>query len=71
MDKINISILNKRNIKSGKLAKLLPEFYELKKVIENNEWHNQEPVFDYTLSVLGNLGKITYDSSKDIKQTLE
>jgi len=68
--KENISILNKRNIKSGKLAKLIPEFYGLKEVIENNPWHNNEPVFDHTLSVLDNLGKIIHNSKKEIKRTL-
>lgn len=70
MEKANISILNKRSIKSGKLAKLIPEFYELKKVIENSPSHNKESVFDHTLSVLDNLGKIIRNSKKEIKQVL-
>ena len=36
MEKVNISVLNKRNIKSGKLADLIPEFYELKQLVESN-----------------------------------
>jgi len=44
MGKENISILNRKNIKSGKLAKLIPELYELKKIIENNDWHEEESV---------------------------
>lgn len=70
MDKVNISILNKRDIKSGKLAKLIPEFYELKKVVENNPWHNRESVFNHTLSVLEGMEKIIRDSKKEIKQAL-
>ena len=70
MNKVNISIINKKNIKSGKLAKFIPEFYELKKVIENNPWHNKEPVFSHTLSVLDNLEKIIRSSKKEIKQAL-
>jgi len=70
MKKADISILNKRNIKTGKLTKLIPEFYELKKVVENNLWHNEESVFDHTLSVLDNLEKIIRNSKKEIKEIL-
>ncbi len=70
MGKENISILNRKNIKSGKLAKLMPEFYELEKVIENNNWHNEEPVFEHSLSVLDNLERIIYNSKKEIKEIL-
>ena len=70
MNKENISILNRKNIKSGKLTKLIPEFYELKKVIENNPWHNKERVFEHSLSVLNNLEKIIRNSKKEIRQAL-
>ncbi|MDO8601120.1 MAG: HD domain-containing protein [bacterium] len=70
MNKVSILILNKNNIKSGKLAKLIPEFYELKKVVENNPWHNKESVFDHILSVLDNLKIIIRKSKKEIKQAL-
>jgi len=66
----NVSLLNKRNIKSGKLKKLIPEFYELKKVVENNVWHNKEIVFNHVLSVLDNLEKIIWGSKKEIRQAL-
>ena len=71
MDKANISILNKRNIRNGKLVDLIPEFYELKKVIENNSWHNKESVFNHTLSVIDNLERIICRSKKEIKQALD
>ena len=70
MAKANISKLNRKNIKSGRLVKLIPEFYELKKVVENSPWHNKESVFDHTLSVLDNLEKIIRSLRKKIKQTL-
>lgn len=57
MAKANIILIDRRNIKSGKLVKLIPEFYELKKVIENNNSHHKESVFDHTFSVFDNLGK--------------
>ena len=33
----------------------MPELYELKKVIENNSWHNNDPVFDHTIATLEEL----------------
>ncbi|KKQ45904.1 MAG: tRNA nucleotidyltransferase, CC-adding [Candidatus Moranbacteria bacterium GW2011_GWC2_37_8] len=44
-------------LKSGKLKKDFPEFYELKRVIENNPWHNNESTFTHTLNVLKDLEK--------------
>lgn len=70
MDKVNISILTKNNIKNRQLVKIIPEFYELQKVVENNPWHNKERVFDHTLSVLDNLEKIIRNSKKEIKKSL-
>ncbi len=63
-------LLDRNNIKSGKLADIIPEFYELKKVVENNDWHNKETVFNHTLSVLDNLEKIIRNSKKKIRQAL-
>lgn len=71
MDKnISLLILNKTNIKSGKLISLIPEFYELKNVVENNDWHHKENVFDYTLSVFDNLEKAFRNLNKKTEQFL-
>lgn len=51
---MKISDLTIKNLKSGKLSHDLPDFYELKDVIENNDWHNNESTFDHTLNVLKN-----------------
>ncbi len=32
----------------------MPEIYELRTVIENNSWHNQESTLDHTLKILTN-----------------
>lgn len=53
-------------LKSGKLKKELPEFYGLKKVIENNSWHNNESTFTHTLNVLKDLEKFLRNN-KNIK----
>ncbi len=66
----NVRVLNKTNIKSGKLINLIPEFYELKNIVENNDWHCQENAFDHTLSVLDNLEKVLHKLNKETKQFL-
>jgi UTP:GlnB (protein PII) uridylyltransferase len=68
--KINISLLNRKDIIRGKLTELIPEFYELKEVIENNDWHNKESVFEHTFSVIDNMERIIRSSKKEIKGIL-
>jgi len=70
MWKIKLSSLTIKKIKKKELEKLIPEFYQLEEVVENNPWHNEESVFDHTLSVLDNLEKIIRNSKKEIKQAL-
>lgn len=50
---------------------LIPEFYELKKVVENNFWHNEEIVFNHVLSVLDGLGKIVRKANEKIRYSLD
>ncbi|KPJ55275.1 hypothetical protein AMJ47_00115 [Parcubacteria bacterium DG_72] len=70
MQKIIPSELTIKRIKKREFEKLIPEFYKLEEVIENNRWHNRESVFDHTLSVLDNLERIIRSSKKEIKQAL-
>lgn len=58
MSKLKLSSINVKNLKNDKLTKKLPEFYELKKIIENNEWHIKDYVFNHTINVLINLEKL-------------
>jgi len=68
--KKDISLLNKTNIKSGKLVSLIPEFYKLKNAVENNDWHHKENVFEHTFSVLDSLEKALRNLNKETKQFL-
>jgi putative nucleotidyltransferase with HDIG domain len=68
MAKIKISDITITKIKNNELVKELPEIYQLKEVIENNDWHNHESVFDHTLTVLRELKKIIRDGSPKIKK---
>lgn len=70
MQQIKLSDITIEKIKSRNLEKIIPEFYKLEDIIENNPWHNRESVFDHTVSVLANLEKIVRNSSKDIKKAL-
>ena len=56
MERVKTStILNIGKIRNGEFSDLIPELYELKDVIENNDWHNNDPVFNHTLDVLEKL----------------
>lgn len=55
-----------KKLKSGKLKKELSEFYELKNIIENNQWHNRESTFAHTLVVLDELQKFLINN-KNVK----
>ncbi len=55
-EKIRTStVLNVEKIRKGEFLEQMPELYELKKVIENNDWHDNASVFAHTLTVLKKL----------------
>jgi UTP:GlnB (protein PII) uridylyltransferase len=69
--KIKVStILDIKEIKKGKFANQIPEFYELKKVVENSDWHNNDSVFNHTLTVFSHLEKILKKAKKGILRPL-
>ena len=63
---IKISDINIKKLKNGILQDELPEFFELKNCVENNSWHNDDPVFDHTLSVLEEFEKLLKTASDKI-----
>jgi len=52
MPQIKLSELTLERIKNREFEKLIPEFYELEEIIENNDWHNNDSVLNHTISVL-------------------
>ncbi len=52
---IKISNLTINNLKSGRFEKELPEFYALKKNVEDNPWHKNQDTFFHTMWVLKRL----------------
>lgn len=63
---IKIENITINKLKQGKFKEELSEFYELKKVIENNSWHNNESTFTHTLAVLTELEKF-FRNNKNTK----
>lgn len=48
-------------VKNGSLKDVLPELYDLANVIENNDWHVNQNVFDHSISALEALESYTSD----------
>lgn len=63
---MTINDITIKKIKSNRLLDELPEFYELKNVIENGNWHNHESTFEHTLNVLYNYVKFLIKSKGKI-----
>jgi len=67
---MKVSDITIQKLKDGKLAKFLPELYELKDVIENNAWHKNDSVFSHTIAVLEKLEEIEKAASKNVNSCL-
>ncbi|MBI5306730.1 HD domain-containing protein [Candidatus Wolfebacteria bacterium] len=57
-------------LKNGKLANVLPELYELKNIIENNLWHNNDSVFNHTIAVLEKLEMLFKKTNNNVNSYL-
>lgn len=53
--KINILDITWQDLVDGKYQELLPEIYNLAKIVENNSYHNKQTVFDHVMKVYENL----------------
>lgn len=70
MEKIKVSEFTIEKIKNRQFEKTIPELYELEKVIQNNPWHDNESVFNHTLSVVAELNNLLKPVSDKIKEYL-
>lgn len=70
MQQIKLLELTVKKIKNRAFKNLIPEFYELEKIIENNPYHNNESVFNHTLSALTELEKLFEKINKRVKNYL-
>lgn len=55
---INPSTVTASKLKSGVYASILPEYYELNKVNDNNPWHLKQNVFDHVVAVYAGLEQV-------------
>ncbi len=67
---IKVSAISIGKLRNGQFQNELPEFFELKNFIENNGWHNNDSVFNHTLTVLTELEKLLSDINDKINSYL-
>jgi UTP:GlnB (protein PII) uridylyltransferase len=61
-----------KKLENSELLDLLPEFYELKDITENdNFWHRQDPVFNHSINFLKALEVLIDSSKKEILDYLD
>ena len=71
MENIKLSEFTIEKIKNREFEKSIPELYELEKVIQNNPWHDNDSVFNHTLSVVMELNNLLGTVSNKIKKYLD
>tara|TARA_Y100000310_G_C20634678_1_gene790538 strand:+ start:137 stop:760 length:624 start_codon:yes stop_codon:yes gene_type:complete len=67
---LKISDLTIEKLRAGEVLKELPEFYELKEIIEDNDWHANDTVFNHTLTTLEKLEFLLEKTKPEIKSHL-
>jgi hypothetical protein len=72
MDLIKIEEVTGAELTAGEYLDILPEFYQLKTVVENNPWHDHQTVFDHVIKVYMELEKllVKVDMSPERKRLL-
>ena len=70
MDLIKLSDITVERVKSGEFKEVIPEFYELEGIIENNSGHINDPVIDHIFSVTTELDGLLKGVSKRVKKYL-
>ncbi|MBC8500176.1 MAG: HD domain-containing protein [Nanoarchaeota archaeon] len=68
---MRISDISVKKLENNELEKELPEFYELKDVVENCLGHINDPVFNHVLNVLKSLQRVTESANERIKNYLK
>jgi len=61
---MNIPQLTVERIRSGAFREVLPELYELEKVVENSDWHLEQNVLDHSIASLQALDEYTSKRSE-------
>jgi len=63
MKSINVDEISLIGLRNENYAELLPEFYQLKKVVENSPWHVHQTVFDHVVKVYEEMEKLLKKSN--------
>ncbi|PIV65331.1 MAG: hypothetical protein COS09_00090 [Candidatus Nealsonbacteria bacterium CG01_land_8_20_14_3_00_12] len=71
VQQIKISEFTIERIQNREFEKLIPEFYELKEIVENNPWHNNDSVLNHTISLLKELEELIKKPNDKIKVYLD
>jgi len=67
---LKVSAINIEKLRQNQFQNELPEFFELKNYVENNSWHNNDSVFNHTLTVLEELEKLLKNINNKINSYL-
>ena len=67
---LKVSAINIEKLRNNQFQEELPEFFELKNYVENNGWHNNDSVFNHTLTVLEELEKLLKTTNNKINSYL-
>jgi len=71
MEKNSISEITLEKLENNKLYDLLPEFYELKNITEDDKfWHLKDPVFNHSINFLKALESLMNTSKKEVSDYL-
>jgi UTP:GlnB (protein PII) uridylyltransferase len=73
LNTIDLIKLSSQDLESRKYQDLIPEYYELEKVVENSVWHNHQNVLDHVIGVFKGLETVLKfeDQTLDQKNFLE
>jgi hypothetical protein len=70
MEKIKLYTFTINKIKNNEFENSIPEFYELRNIVENNDWHDNDPVFNHVLFVSEKLGEVLENVKDEISTYL-
>src|SRR3989338_8341650 len=68
---LKVSQITIERLRNNELAKELPEFYQLKDLVENNRNHNHDVVFEHSLNTAESMREQIASSPELIQRLLE
>jgi UTP:GlnB (protein PII) uridylyltransferase len=68
---LKVSDISAKKLRNDQFQKELPEFFDLKNFVENNEWHSNVSVFNHSLAVLEELEKLLESANNSLIHYLD